>query len=344
MKKTESVRRMHRQSNIELLRIVSMFFVLILHANFYAIGLSEVQNDIIPLSVMSFIQEFSDVGVNVFILISGYFGIHTSRRGILNFVFQCLFYSCGIYILFLGLGIIDISVLGISECFYLRKINWFPKAYLCLYILSPVLNIFVEYATKRQFQIVLISYFIFQTIFGCISEATYFLSLGWSAMSFIGLYLLARYVRMYPNRLFLQPAKIDFFIYCIISVVLSLLAIFFINKGLFVVYWRLNAYANPLVIISALYLFLCFSKIKIQSSIINKIASSCFAVYLLHANPNITERFYTSTIKTIFDNTSGFSSIIYILLFLIVVYILAILVDQIRIFCWNNLLKIVNNK
>lgn len=328
-----------RLSNIEMLRIIAMFFILIRHANFYALGMPtivEAHAHLAQTAFMSFLEIFSGVGVNVFVLISGYFGIRATTKGISKFIFQCLFYSCGIYLLFLSLGIINISVLGLSECFYLRKINWFPKAYLCLYILAPVLNSFVENSSEKQLRTVLIGYFIFQTIFGCISDATYFLSLGYSTMSFIGLYLLARYVRLYPNKLFRFSKSEDFLIYFTTSLILSLIGVWAITNGLLEVFYRLNAYSNPLVIISSIYLLLCFSKIKMQSRFVNKIAMSCFAVYLLHSNPNITDKFYISPIKNIFENTSGTLSILCLFLFLLAVYILSILIDQIRLFCWNK--------
>lgn len=333
-----------RLSNIELLRIIAMLFVLFRHANFYAFGIpdstSNDTNNLTQLSIMSFIEIFSGVGVNVFVLISGYFGIKTNIQGAAKFIFQCLFYSCSIYLLFLCLGIIDISVLGIAECFYLRKINWFPKAYLCLYILAPVLNTFVNNSSEKQLRMVVINYLIFQTIFGFISDATHFISLGYSAMSFIGLYLLARYVRLYPNKLFNLSALSDLYIYISISTLLSIASIVFINHDYLTVFWRINAYCNPLVILSSLYLLLAFTKLEIQSKVINKIAASCFAVYLLHSNPNIIHKIYTSTIKNIFEATGGALAIIYILTFILFIFILSILIDQIRIFCWNKISSI----
>ena len=329
-----------RFSNIELLRIISMFFILVLHANFYAFSYPEIQENSKRLITMSFLESFCIVAVNVFVLISGYFGIRTSNKGLVKFIFQCLFYSCGIYIIFVAIGLANISVSKIADCFYLHRINWFPKAYLCLYILAPVFNAFIEKSSKEQVRKVIIGFFVFQTIFGCISDATAFISFGYSTISFMGLYLLARYVRLYPSKWFsLSPIK-DFFIYVGISIILSILHIWAISSDLLVIDGRINAYSNPLVIISSLYLLLCFSKIKIQSSIINKVALSCFAVYLLHANPNITGPFYISPIRYIFENTTGFFSILYITFFLIIVYIIAVVVDQVRLFCWRILLSL----
>lgn len=332
-----------RLSNIEFLRLVAMFMVLIRHANFYALGMPDsVSNkmDSAQIMLMSALELFSSVGVNVFIYISGYFGIKCTLKSALKFIFQCLFYSFGIFIVLYLSGVISFSILGLAECFYLRKINWFPEAYLCLFILAPVLNAYVENSNEKQFRNTLIAFFIFQTIFGCISEATHFISLGYSAMSFIGLYLLARYVRLYPQKIFELSAFKNFSIYVAISSILSIIAFVLISNGNFGAFYRLNAYCDPLVILSSLFLLLGFVRINFSNGFINKIAASCFAVYLVHSNPNVIERFYTATIRYIHVNIGQFE-LIFIFLFLLGVFIISILLDQVRIILWNGIYKIL---
>ena len=46
-------------------------------------------------------------------------------------------------------------------------------------------------------------------------------------------------------------------------------------------------YCSPLLIFNALLVFLIFSRFKIQSHIINSLASSTFAVYLIHCHPAV---------------------------------------------------------
>lgn len=329
-----------RQSNFELLRIIAMFMVLVRHANFYALGMPE---DIIPrggefpdyqLFLMSCLELFSGVGVNVFILISGYFGIRCKLKGAIRFIFYCLFYSVGIFTILYLCGIIDLSFLGLAECFFLRKINWFPKAYLGLFILAPVLNAFVEHSDEKQLRNTLIAFFVFQTIFGCISDATYFISFGYTTFSFIGLYLLARYIKLYPIKNLQSPTMRNFGCYVLISFGLSILAFFLILTGHYSAFYRLNAYCNPLVILSSGFLLMAFRNIKISSGIINKIALSCFAVYLVHSNPNVIEKFYIPTIRQI-HLSSGFFELLVMFLFLVSVFIFSVIVDQVRIFLWN---------
>ena len=332
--------RLVRDSNIELLRIVAMIMILISHAGFYAFGLPVENNTLTDGQIMFFTcaEFFCSVGVNVFILISGYFGIKYTSKGIFKFIFQCLFYSCGIYITLYLAGIINISLLGLSECFYLRKINWFPKAYLCLFILAPILNKFVEHSTRNDLKKTILAFVVFQTIFGCISDATHFISFGYSTISFIGLYLMARYCRIYGFR-FIDKSRNWFFgIYLLISIVLSILGYLCIMNGFYSAFYRLDAYCNPFVIVSSFGLFITFSKFKLKNKFVNTIAASCFAVYLFHSNPNIIERLYTSTIRNL-HSVGGAFSIVYIVLFICAVFVFAILIDKIRILVWGIIEK-----
>ena len=78
-----------RQSNIELLRIVSMFLILLLHANVFTFGWPEGS---ITSNLFRFTAEsFAIVAVNVFVLITGYLGTSFKLSKVANLVFQMVF-------------------------------------------------------------------------------------------------------------------------------------------------------------------------------------------------------------------------------------------------------------
>lgn len=84
-----------RQSNIELLRIVAMLFVLILHADYMALKaptLAEITGAPFQSALPIFAETASIVAVNVFVMISGWFGLRaTVRGGVLNYCFRALY-------------------------------------------------------------------------------------------------------------------------------------------------------------------------------------------------------------------------------------------------------------
>lgn len=73
-----------RQSNIEQLRIIAMLLVVFVHANYFSLGTvsqSEILRDPYTSLIRIFLEQICIVGVNVFVLISGWFGIRPTLRG-----------------------------------------------------------------------------------------------------------------------------------------------------------------------------------------------------------------------------------------------------------------------
>ena len=86
-----------RQSNVELLRLLAMFMVLLLHAvqsfQWPRGGFLMSQPRLVHLG-FSFVEMISVVAVNVFVLISGWFGIRPTTRGLGKFLYQIGRASC----------------------------------------------------------------------------------------------------------------------------------------------------------------------------------------------------------------------------------------------------------
>lgn len=91
MSNSHTVVKQQRDSNIELLRVVAMLMILTLHTRFE--GIEAVYDGIVDanhLCRFSF-QALSIVGVNLFVLISGYFGIRMKASSIINLLFQIVY-------------------------------------------------------------------------------------------------------------------------------------------------------------------------------------------------------------------------------------------------------------
>ena len=324
-----------RESNFELLRIISMFMVLALHADFFAIGAPDVEafHDT-PLSAFTrlLIEMMSIVSVNVFVMISGWFGIKPSLKGFANFLFQCLFFLVGIYAVGLLSGSVSLSAKGVASCLTLSSgYNWFIRAYLGLYVLSPILNAFLEHCSKRQLEYVLIAFYTFQTFYGFIGNVDFFCS-GYSTFSFIGLYLLSRYLRLYGTAL----SKSGGVVY-LISVLVNVL-LYYVLMKMDVQRIHTTGYVNPLVIIGAAGLIMWASQLRIrQSRLINSVALSSFAVFLLHMNPNISDSLFKPFMISLYERFDGVMCLIVEFLVLVLIFALAVLLDQPRKLLWNYL-------
>lgn len=332
-----------RCSNFELLRIIAMFMVLILHADFKALG-SPSATDIISAPLTSGIRLLfemaSIVAVNIFVLISGWFGIHPSIRGFCRFAFQCLFFSIGIYLLLLICGQAQFSLRGCADCFALMPSDyWFIPSYIGLYIFSPVLNSFIESVDKRTYLCVLVSFYIFQTLYSFIGGGGGFMMKGYSTISFMGLYLLAGYVRRY-----LRGNKRSTYlkVYLFITILLSGIYLLFKYMDIGVVVSRVGLYSNPLVVLSSVCLLLYFSKINFHSHFVNVVSRSCFAVYLFHCNPNVFNDYFIVNIQDDFD-TYSFSWLFITIVKLFLWFIVPIIIDQVRVLMWSVIVRYKND-
>lgn len=315
-----------------------MFLVLVVHAGFFSLQAPTPETfHQSPASStgLLFFQSLSIGCVNMFVLLSGWFGIRPKVKSFFNFVFQCLFFLIGIYLVCLASGLAELSLRGIAACFVLLKWNWFIKAYIGLYILAPVLNAYVEHSSRSQLGWTLVCFYLFQTIYAWVANAAEFFMTGYSTLSFIGLYLLARYVRCYPSRLTSLPAHYDFLIFAFIVVFQTLLAFGSLYVGVSFPIGRIYNYVSPLVIISSVYLLLGFSKMQFASKWVNWVAASSFAVFLLHTNPNLCLPYFCPMVRWIYANADGLPCLLYLFLFLSAVFVVAILVDQVRIKLWN---------
>ncbi len=325
-----------RQSNIELLRILAMFLVLVVHADFWALGRPAAEDfSINPLNAFTrtIIESISIVCVNVFILISGWFGIRPSLKGFCNFVFQCAFFLFGIYAIMLATGYAQLTFKGIAGCLCLTSANWFIRAYAGLYILAPILNIFIEKSSKRTLELFLIAFFIFQSIWGWLGAAK-FVEQGYSTFSFIGLYILARYTRMYVDE---KVTAWGGYIYLLAVLANTILYFFLCGVNISI---DAYSYVNPLVIIASLGLLVWFSNLNIgHNKVINWIAKSSFGVFLIHSNPNIGEPIFKVLMVNIYESYNGIICFAVFFLALSGVYALGTLFDQPRKWLWNIVLS-----
>ena len=220
--------------------------------------------------------------------------------------------------------------LGIKGWINLCKQYWFVTAYVILYILTPILNTFIDRANKKQIKSFLCVFFCVQTIIGFVCHSDF--ADGYSALSFIGLYILARYMHLYPIEYTQLNKYVYLAIYFVATIVTTAIALLLVVSGGNA--WRVFSYCSPFVILASVCLLLFFSKISIRSKIVNWIVVSCFAAYVVHCSP-IFFSTYLETIKRWFDNEGTLVFLLYTTLWIVSVFAVSILFDKIRILVWN---------
>lgn len=309
--------------------------VLTVHADFSTFGVPT-SSDIVDSPWSSFgrifVESSAIMGVNIFIMISGWFGIKPTIKGFCNFAFQVLyFYSLcllGTWIF----GINDLSIKNIAHVFCLPDNGWFIVSYSCLYVLAPMLNMFLDNASKKIQIQVMTGFFILQMVYAFIGTSHNY-NLGYSTLSFIGLYLLSGFARRYWAIVDVKMWGVIawFIISCAIS-----MTIFIIPRSS----GRMLAYSNPLVIAASLALILQFSKLRLGSiKSINFIAASAFGVYLLHANIFTQARCYQPMMEYLGNNYGTVA----IVVAMILTFTVAIVIDLPRKWLWKLITKYSNS-
>lgn len=151
----------NRNSNLELLRIVCMLFIIchhwivfILDNCGYHVPLGDTKQDYTSV----FLNSFFIIGVNCYVLISGYFGIKLSWKPIKKIVGACLFYGALCY--FISLAIPPFNSEGFSFLTLLERMYpgnwWFLMEYIVLILLSPMLNKSIENIDSKTFRLYII--------------------------------------------------------------------------------------------------------------------------------------------------------------------------------------------
>lgn len=275
-----------RNSNLEILRIVSMCLVMMLHylPTRLMPSATSIRTNFWESLLNLELRSIAFVAVNCFVLISGYFGINWKIKSFSSLIFRILFWSLISYIFAKG---VTPAVLKetytysghvISNIFTLR---WFIGAYLCLYIFSPVLNAFLNNTDQRQSGLFLIAFYTLSSVFGWVLKSHEFYE-GMSMLALSGLYLIGGYIKRFSLKILNFNHWVDLSIYISIGFILVILsaAAYYFNAEK-----SLYGYLNPLVIIQSIYLFLFFKKLKIDKSrFINIVAASSFSVYLFHTD------------------------------------------------------------
>ena len=258
-------------------------------------------------------------------------------------------------ILFILLGKSTFSIQWLLDVFQLSGKDWFIKSYFVLMIIAPILNTYCNTAQEKTQRYVIVSFLLFEAVFGWAAGGSRFFVSGYGPLHFIGLYITAQYIHnqlqaptmpRFINRLCTMSPWLDFsfFIICAIINTCFVVSASFFFKDVSTFHSLGYSYNNPLVFLGALYLLLFFSKIYLPFiKVINWLGASSFAVYLFHGETTVRNSFFSPQIQYLYEHYTGTVCICMIFLFLLIVFAMSVLIDQIRIFTWKRLEKRIVN-
>lgn len=258
-----------RESNFELLRIVAMFMVLVLHTEAPNVG----NGQVFELWMWNVYHYLCIIAVDLFVFISGYFGVKSTPKSFVKFLTPPIFYT-----IVLGLCVGE-PTLRMPPLF--TSPWWFVNAYFLLMVFAPFLNIIIGHTDKRQ-HLYLMAGFTFLNVWQGFLQQREGLVSGFTIVNLVNIYVFAQYYRKYGVDFVSKRSKIcrlllyfTLFLSAITLYVLKFHAVRYTMLGL------VNYYNSPLVLCGAFLVFTIFKDLKIKSKTINWVASSSFSVYLI---------------------------------------------------------------
>lgn len=325
-----------RSSNIELLRVICMLLIIIGH-----IIMNHQDSNTTEYFISHITRPFTVVGVNVFVIISGYFGIKYKTDRLIRLFSQTWFYSVSAFFIVLILGLHTLNFKKDILVFFPIFSNqyWFVTTYIALYCIAPIINKAISSFDKENFAkgllVGFILFYIWPTLAYLVNANQLVKDAGYGIVNFVYLYLLGRYIRLYYNDN--QSCKFYLGIYIISSLALFV-SQYILSKFLNFEFSSWLSYNTLFVLISAVSLFLLFKNLTLHSSIINKIAAPCLAVYLFHmARWDALANFLQ------IPNARDSIYIIMIIVYPILIYACGFIIETIRLLLFDKFEKYICN-
>ncbi|MCQ2514398.1 MAG: acyltransferase [Ruminococcus sp.] len=329
-----------RNSNFELLRIICMLLIIMHHLALHG------QHDFgeyiyAELSVRELLLG-GKIGVNCFVMISGYFlaGSSFKLKKIAKPYLQVFFWSaiCLIFVYSTGYIEPEYKTTLSSLVPFTFGSYWFATTYLILCILAPFINTLIRNISKRQYQGLLV----FLTVLWCVSYTSVCRKPGFSEVGwFIFIYMIAAYIRLYPSA-FTEKCLLNFVLaaVCLIIAGFLMYADLMWNFRIGFIYEDSNFKTlyqeNYLpIFFASIFIFLGFKNLKLGCiKPINLIATASFGVYLIHDNKLISDILWNQWIVTIqYSDSIAFG---YGIFWAVVIYAVCAVLDMVRLFLFEK--------
>lgn len=257
------------------------------------------------------IESFCIVGVNLFLLISGYYGIKLRSKGVIKFLFVVF----GFILLHIIAEPFYDATATTKHClssllfFFSGNSAWFVKSYFVLMLSTMIINPALEKISKRQLLTVLCILLYINVYLGFVKHWDINEN-GYTVSHMILMYVIGHALNEFKISEVLK--KQQFLMgYILISIILAMVMTLSLGKMNGDWVFHLLGYNNPLIILSSVSLFCFFSKFKYYSIKMNFLLSGTFGIYLFHQYRPFWTILLVPSIRKYYEFNSLHSFIIY---------------------------------
>ena len=324
-------------TGINLFKLFSMFMIALLHVLGMGgiIGAAAGTSSYYPVYLM---QNAAFCAVNCYALVSGYLmlGKKIKPSRITELWFEVFFYS---------VGISAIMMIVYRDLFSARNIvyavtpiisnqYWYMTSYFMMYLFVPMMNKFADAANKKVFTATIVVILVLTTGSLMIKQDGFRLNDGYSPIWLMIMYLVGAYMK--KSNVGAKMKKWLALLLYVISSLCSFILCVFSKKLLKIMLGNdisYLSYTSPFVVLSAIFLFIFFSKLKFgkkTEKLINYITPAALGVYLIHTHPLVFNKLMKDIAMPLVNHGTAamiFGSVAMAL----AVFIICIVIDLLRI-------------
>ena len=337
-------RILERNSSFELLRIVAQWMIVEYHLLYFYVfpntGLLAFKVLQIPLHI----------GVILYVLISGYYGIKPTPQKLFRLLLIIAVYTLPLMLIYdyeQGKPIVQTvrDLLFVS-----RTPFWFVRTYLYLFMLAPILNYWLENNKRSKYLIYVLA---FISVYIGLMGKDPSLREGKNILNFALVYAIGHELKGVVERKDrISTVKVAVG-WLLLNVTVMIICGIFNSQLVGKVIWMLSfPYNSPLLLINSILVFIIFGRMKFKSKVVNYIATSSFAIYLLHTHPFVRFELLPSLVLIFIDpNSLVILTLLYITLISLGIMTIVLFVDKCITPVWkiadlriNNMTLIFFNK
>lgn len=341
---------MKRQSNIEVLRIIAMFMIVLHHFMIHGV-LRNAYTTTLNVDTTKIIADLCEsggkLGVDIFLMISGYFLIKSTPtiKKVMRLLLQVWFYAILFFVINLFLHIVPINRgLIVSSVFpFAYGLYWFVTAYVIIYLFAPFLNKYLLSIGKKEFEKLLGLLILITIIIPTFLPRS--IDMAWPLFACFTFYVTGAYIR-----LFISEGERSKCFGKWLSLIMSGIGILtvvgfnLIGKwtGFEIIstnatYFMLNN-SSIVIYLLSFGLLIWFREMDLGSSrFINLISGATFGVYLIHENPIVSDWLWNTATHTLeYLNYSPVTFTIKVLIISVIIYIVCTCIELLRQSLFNS--------
>lgn len=296
--------RKQRQSNVELLKVLALFFIVISHVtqslgrdvsslgipSDYLVDISHSTKNIVSL-VLAFFRYFGALGNTLFFICSSWYLCDKKQGGDNKSKIFKLIVDIWVVSVLILIGFI-ISGVQVSNVFVLKSFfpttfsnNWYMTTYILFYLMYDKINVLIDKMKQKELFISVCLLIFLYCGFGAIKEEFF---CGNSLTNFITIYFFVSYMKKYMLNV-MESLKYNTIV-LIIGIILlismfmttNILGLKFEAVNNFILHWNRNN--NIVIIIISIATFNLSRKASFVNPFINYISSLSFLIYIIHEN------------------------------------------------------------